>query len=297
MSKLSAATTSKATVFRGKAIPVNDFCNEGPRRPRLISRGIGLAAKVLLAAGMLGLVAAPRVLGQTSARDSTTQPSAGQAGAQPSANPNLPSAANPGSASTAANQIPPLAVNPLTGLVSASALDFHPLTGDERWQLYWRQNFLSVGAYFGPVFTALALDQATGSPSQWGGGLEGYGRRVGSRTATAMVQGTLQASVAAALHEDVRYISSGQTGFKRRALHAFVFSFVTYNNQGHTTLNIANLFSYYAATAISTTWVPGRGNVATYALTNGTAQIGLSIPINMLQEFWPEIRHNMFRRP
>ena len=187
-------------------------------------------------------------------------------------------------------------MNPVTGLATASALDYHSLSGKERWQLYWKQNYLSIGAYFGPVFTALVLDQATGSPSQWGGGFRGYGLRVASRTAMGAVQGTLQASIAATLHEDVRYISSARTGFKKRALHAIAYSFVTYNDQGHTTLNFANLTGIYATAAISTAWVPGRFTVGTYTLTNGTAQIGLSVPINLLQEFWPEIRRKIFRR-
>jgi hypothetical protein len=110
-----------------------------------------------------------------------------------------------------------------------------------------------------------------------------------------MLQGTLQASIAVGLHEDVRYISSAGTGFKKRALHAVAYSFVTYNDEGRTRLNVANLSSYYATTAISTAWVPGRRNVATYTLTNGTAQIVLAVPVNLLQEFWPDIRRKITR--
>jgi hypothetical protein len=185
--------------------------------------------------------------------------------------------------------------NSVTGLATASALNYHPVTGKERWQLYWRQNYASVGAYFGPVFTALVLDQATGSSSQWGRGIRGYGLRVASGTAMGMVKGTLQASIAAGLHEDVRYISNARTGFKRRALHAFAYSFVTYNDEGRTTLNFANLTSFHATTALSTTWLPGRFKVAPYTPTNGTAQIGLSVPVNLLQEFWPDIRRKILR--
>jgi hypothetical protein len=255
--------------------------------------------RLRLAAGILGLIAAPVIFGQSSGDVITHTGDAGQAGVpQQSGNANpstVTSPANPSAAAPAPDQQQPLSVNPVTGLASASALDYHPLTGKERWKLYWRQNYASVGAYFGPVFTALVLDQATGSPSQWGGGFRGYGRRVASRTAMGMLQGTLQASIAAGLHEDVRYISSAQTGFKKRALHAVAYSFVTYNDEGRTTLNIANLSSYYATTAISTVWVPGRRNVATYTLSNGTAQIVLAIPVNLLQEFWPDIRRKITR--
>ncbi len=191
----------------------------------------------------------------------------------------------------------PLAVNPVTGLSTVSAKAYRPLTGEQRWKLYWKQNYWSVGAYFGPLITALVLDQTRNSPSQWGGGVAGLSRRFGSRTLVAITQGTFQAALAAPLHQDVRYISSRQTGFKRRTLHAIAFSFLTYNSQGHTTLNISNLTAYYGASAISTVWVPIRGSAASYALTNASAQIGLSVPVNILQEFWPEIRRKVLRRP
>jgi hypothetical protein len=255
--------------------------------------------KLRLATVILGLLAAPVIFGQAAGDQTTHAGDPGQAGAtQQSGNANPSTVTTPANASPAVlapNQNQALSVNPVTGLASASALDYHPVTGKERWQLYWRQNYSSVGAYFGPVFTALVLDQATGSPSQWGGGTRGYGFRVASRTAMGMVQGTLQASIAAGLHEDVRYISSARTGFKRRALHTFVYSFVTYNDEGRTTLNFANLTSYYATTALSTAWLPGRFKVATYTLSNGAAQIGLGVPVNLLQEFWPDIRRKILR--
>lgn len=218
---------------------------------------------------------------------------------QQSASPNPSGTANQSTTTpnTNAGNQKPLAVNPVTGLSSVSARNYRPLTGKERWKLYWKQNYWSIGAYFGPFFTALVLDQTTNTPSEWGGGVPGFARRLGSRTLTGILQGTFQAAMAAPLHEDVRYISSGQVGFKRRVLHAIAFSFVTYNSQGHTTLNISNLTGYYAATAVSTFWVPIRGSVAEYTLTNGTEQIGLSVPVNILQEFWPEIRRKIRRRP
>lgn len=145
-----------------------------------------------------------------------------------------------------------LSVNPVTGLVTSPATNYQPLTGKERWKVYWKQNYFSIGAYFGPVLTALVLDQTTNSPPQWGGGMAGFGLRVAARTAGGTIQGTVQAPLAAVLHEDVRYISSPQHGFKRRALHAIEYSFLTYNERGHPTVNVANLGAYYASTAIST---------------------------------------------
>jgi len=200
-------------------------------------------------------------------------------------------AASSGNASngpSSQNERSRLAVNPLTGMATSLASNYKSLTGKERWKLYWKQNYWSIGAYFGPVFTALVLDQTTNSPSQWGGGVRGYGLRLASRTGSGIIQGTVQAPVAALLHEDVRYIYSDQHGFKRRTLHAVIFSFATYDNEGHITPNVANLGAYYASTAISTAWLPGPRS-RMYTLTNGSEQIALAVPVNLLQEFWPEI--------
>jgi hypothetical protein len=190
-----------------------------------------------------------------------------------------------------------LKVNPVTGVIGTSASGYTPLTGSERLEVYFKMNYGSIGSYFGPVMSALLLDQATGSPYRWGGGFRGYGRRVSSRVGNAMLQGTIQAPVAAVLHEDVRYIASSQHSFQRRAVHAAIYSFFTYNGEGHPTPNVANLAAYYASTAVSTAWLPGIRNLAKYTLSNSTEQLALSVPINLLQEFWPEVRRHVLRKP
>jgi hypothetical protein len=272
------------------------------RRIGIASLGTGLIPTLLLAGGMFWLVAAPLAFGQESAGDLPGQPdqTAQPDPQQQPGSPNPQGPANPPASSpnpAPSNVSQPFAVNPITGIATVSAVNYQPLTGKQRFALYWRQNFWSVGAYFGPFFTALVLDQATGSPKQWGGGFKGYGRRVASRIGSGVLQGSIQAGLAAALHQDVRYIASGQKGFKQRVRHAVIYSFLTYNSHGHPTLNIANLTGYYASTAISTTWLPGSRSVAGYTFSNGSEQVALSIPINILQEFWPEVRHKVFRRP
>jgi hypothetical protein len=189
-----------------------------------------------------------------------------------------------------------LKVNPVTGLALASQANYTPLNGSERWKLYLKMTYGSAGPYFSPIVNALLLDQANDTPRQWGSGFPGFGRRLASRAGNAVLQGTFQAPLAALLHEDVRYISTSQHGFKRRAAHALLYSFLTYNDKGHPALNVANLTAFYASTAITTAWLPGIENAARYTFTNASEQIALSFPLNIAQEFWPEIRRYVFRR-
>jgi hypothetical protein len=206
------------------------------------------------------------------------------------------SGTNNSNLSPAEDQKQRLKVNPVTGLALASPSNYTPLTGAERWKLYVKMTYGSAGPYLSPIMTALLLDQANGTPRQWGAGFPGFGRRLASRAGNAVLQGSFQAPLAAILHEDVRYIPTSQRSFPRRALHAVLYSFLTYNDKGHPTLNIANLTAYYASTAVTTTWLPGIQNAARYTFINASEQIALSFPLNVVQEFWPEIRRHVFRR-
>jgi hypothetical protein len=186
--------------------------------------------------------------------------------------------------------------NPVTGLATVSEANFTPLTGSERCKLYFDTTYLSAGTYLAPVMTALLLDESSGTPRGWGGGLPGFGRRVVSRVGTTVIASTFQAPLAAALHEDVRYISSSRRSWQRRAVHAVLFSFLTYDNHGRTTPNLASIASVYASTGVSTLWIPSLRNAAKYTFSNATEQIVLTFPGNVAQEFWPEIRRHIFRQ-
>lgn len=190
-----------------------------------------------------------------------------------------------------------LSVNPVTGQTTALASDYTPLTTDELSKLYIKQSYWSVGAYFGPFVAALLIDQTAGQPRQWGGGFPGYGRRVASRVASGdVVQNSFQFPVAFLLKEDVRYIASDQHGVARRAGHAILYSFLTYNYEGHPTLNLANIGSNYVAAAVSTAWLPGHRKLASYTFGNGSEELAMGIPLNLIQEFWPEINRAFFHR-
>jgi len=246
---------------------------------------------VLAATALLAI--APPARAQQSGSDAGPPASNPQ---QPTASPQQPGAQQSAAPvpSATSDENSRLAVNPITGLTVSSASHFTPLTAKERWKLYWTQDYFSIGAYFKPTMFALVLDQASDSPRQWGGGFPGFGLREASRIGGNTVSGTIRAPLAAALHEDVRYISN-QRGSKRRLLHAIEYSFITYTNQGHATLNVAKLVGYYASTAISTTWRPGRHDLAEYTFANGSEQLALSVPFNVLQEFWPDLIHKRAR--
>lgn len=265
--------------------------------PKNLFRQGGL--RMVLAATLLGLLtplpALPTAPGSAVASTSTAASTDAQSpSADPQSQASGADAADPAPVERK-NPREDLKINPLTGQVTAGVGNYTPLTGDERLKLYFKQTYYSYGAYFGPFFAALVLDQTTNDPPEWGGGWRGYGRRVASRVGSNTVQNSFQAPVAALLNEDVRYIGSNEHGFKRRFKHAVLYSFLTYNHEGHPTPNVANLGGYYVASAVSTSWSPDSRGVVRFTLSDGSKQIGLSVLVNLLQEFWPEVRRHEFR--
>ena len=186
-------------------------------------------------------------------------------------------------------------VNAITGLGMVSSIDYKPLTRHQRWEFYINQNFTSVGSYFGPVVSSI-IDQSSGQPPEWGGGFEGYGKRLGSRIGTGVIQGTVQSAGAAALGQEPRYIRSADSGVFHRIGHAFVYTLITYNNEGKKRPALATLSSYYVSSMLTNAWYPDRYTALGDGVRDGNRQVILAGLINQFQEFWPEIRRYVFRR-
>ena len=285
---LAAAALGLLLAAPGLARASGDDAGGGWTVPAYSPPGLTLrASEEVITTGVAGLWLAPCQF--TLPFDSESVYCHGSSGNQ------SPSASTP-SSPPAEDEKEQLKVNPITGLALAPQSNYSPLTGSERWKLYLKMTYGSAGPYLSPVFNALLLDQDNGAPRQWGGGFPGFGRRLASRAGNAVLEGTFQAPLAALLHEDVRYIPTTHRSFQRRALHAILYSFLTYNDKGHPTLNIANLTAYYASTAVTTAWLPGIQSAVRYTFTNASEQIALSFPLNVVQEFWPEIRRHLFRQ-
>lgn len=179
-------------------------------------------------------------------------------------------------------------VNPLFGIGNVSEDNYQPLTGEQRWQLFLKEDFTSPGAYFRALGPALG-NHLSNKPTEWNQGLKGYGRRVASRYGTFLVQGAVRASAAALLKQDPRYIRSANKGKWSRVGHAILFNFVTLNNDGKKTLAIARLGGSYAGGIVSMAWHPER-HTWKDGVRIGHQQLVFGNFSNLVQEFWPEIQ-------
>jgi hypothetical protein len=95
------------------------------------------------------------------------------------------------------------------------------------------------------------------------------------------------------LHQDPRYHSSTQTGNVNRAMYAISRVFVARDDNSKSTFNTSELVGAVLAASISSAYHPYRRTTPGEAAGNAAATIGSDAGINMLREFWPDIRTHL----
>jgi hypothetical protein len=187
--------------------------------------------------------------------------------------------------------------NSSSGDVSAPPIDRYAqspnsFTWDERVDDY-EHSFRSVQSIIGPALGA-GISQTYNSPHEWGAATPGFGRRLASSNATSILGRTVGFGVAAADHEDPRFYSSGETDLWRRARHAIVGTFVSRTPHGRMPA-FSRFAGIYAAAFLSNAWQPPSQNGVRPALQRGSITLSSSVGFRLLQEFWPDIRHAIYR--
>ena len=162
-------------------------------------------------------------------------------------------------------------------------------TAEERKEIYLRQSLTTPEAYMKRMFAAL-IDQARGTPYQWGGGWGGYGKRFASREGQFVAANTLAALGNAKLGYEVRYDQCKCGGKWARTRHAFIRNLVTYDrSEEHLRPQWALYGGAFAGGMISTTWKPGSHNAFAEGGQAAVEQIGWGTLLNFFTEFSREI--------
>jgi hypothetical protein len=182
----------------------------------------------------------------------------------------------------------------LIGFSETSALDYSPLTRQERWRLFLNQTATSPGA-FAPVLATAVLAQRFRTPPEWGDNASGFGKRVALAFGTNVVQGVIQSAGDALLKQDPRFIRSATGGFWSRAGHAVLFTVFTYDDRGRTRFGAANVASFYGSSIMSALLYPRGHNAWREGVQAANLQMAMSAAFNVFQEFWPDMRRLLRR--
>ena len=134
------------------------------------------------------------------------------------------------------------------------------------------------------------------TPTEWGQGGSGYGKRFGSTAACSGIHSALAFGLDSALHEDPRYFRSAGGSFWHRTGHAFRGIILTHTDHGTETFSVWRFGSAYGAAYVSNQWYPGRLNTVALGFAQGSLQLGFDLARNLASEFGPDIKRTIFHR-
>ena len=163
-----------------------------------------------------------------------------------------------------------------------------PLTADAKFLLSIK-NSISPASILGSAFGA-GINQATNTPSGYGQGAEGYGKRFGAsmatRATTNLFGGFVIASIA---HQDPRYFVHGKGSFGQRLGHAISRVAVAPKDRGGYGFNWGGVFGPLGAEALANTYQPVREQTGARTMSRYGIDLATAAGGNILREFWPDI--------
>jgi len=105
-----------------------------------------------------------------------------------------------------------------------------------------------------------------------------------------------EAIVPSLTHEDPRFYTLGSGGFFRRAGYAASRLFITRTDSNGRSFNFSEIIGNGAASGVADLYYPSQERTWTKTGQRWVLQIGFDGVFNIFEEFWPDIRHDLFRQ-
>ena len=186
-------------------------------------------------------------------------------------------------------------VVPNFGAVNANT-QLPPMSTREKFVLASKDSVIDYSSY---TWAGILAGQAMlmNSDPELGHGIAGYGRYYW-RTFTDGVSGTFftEAIVPALTHEDPRYYTLGKGGFFHRTEYAISRAFVTKTDSGGEAFNWSEVGGNALEAGLSNAYYPPEERGASQTAVNFAVQMESAVLNHVFQEFWPDIRKNVFHR-
>ena len=211
--------------------------------------------------------------------------------------PASPSAASPAPIQPGQTQEPPdkrvFGVLPNYRTANETAI-YTPITTKQKFTIGLKDSFdyplvLLAGAFAG-------LGQLTNQHPQFGQGLAGFGRRLGTGYADQAIGNMMtEAIFPSLLREDPRYFRRGYGSVGSRTWYALTRVMVTRTDSGGRRFNFSEWVGNATGVAISNAYYPDEHSVLDNA-GKLVEQVGTDAISQVLKEFWPDIKHKLFHR-
>jgi hypothetical protein len=173
-------------------------------------------------------------------------------------------------------QLPPLSVKDKFDLATEDSFDY--------------SSFIVAGLLAG-------YSQVTNAYPEFHQGAAGYGRYYWHSFADQAVGNYFtEAIVPSITHEDPRYYTLGHGGFFHRSAYAISRLAVTKTDSGGKSFNFSEIAGNGAGAALSNAYYPQVERTWGNTMSKWATQVRVDGIANILKEFWPDIRRDVFHR-
>jgi len=174
--------------------------------------------------------------------------------------------------------------------------DIKPLRPREKMKVAIDDSFDPSAFLVAGVFAGLS--RAQNQYPSFGTGALGFGKYYAGAFADQAVGNFMtEALFPIALHQDPRYFVKGAGGFWKRTGYAMSREVITRGDDGRNHFNTSELAGNAVAAGISNLYYPAADRSLGNTANKWGQQVGLDTFFNVTKEFWPDVRHKLFKQP
>ncbi len=169
------------------------------------------------------------------------------------------------------------------------APSYKPLTARQKFDLYVRSTHSPDMAF--SIMADALISQASGAWPSFGGGMEGFGHRLGASAAGEEAAAFFSGFVFPTLfHQDPRYFRSHQTRIIDRLAYAASRVVVGRSDDGRAVFNYSAISGQFVQAALSNAYIPYRNETVSGTIENALTGLSGVAQAQILNEFWPDIK-------
>jgi len=185
------------------------------------------------------------------------------------------------------------ATHPCSSKVALSPPDapyaYVPLSTRCKFELFLRQTYSPYT--FASITYEATWAQMTAQWPQYGGGMAGWGKRLGATAADTESRRFIQGVVlSSAFHQDPRYFPSRQKRLIARAWYAATRVLVTRGDDGKSEVNSSELLGALSTSSLQNAYYPADCRTFGGTINRFLGALGSDATSNILHEFTPDLK-------
>lgn len=180
-------------------------------------------------------------------------------------------------------------IQPSDGTPNAPSVAFVPLTAHCKLQLFMRRAY-SPYTFASAAFEA-GIAQMSAEWPQYGGGMQGWGKRYGATLADTESRRFIQTYLLSTLlHQDPRYFPSTKTSLVGRAWYAATRVLVTRGDNGRSQFNASEMLGALSTSALQNAYYPQHYRTLDDTISRFTGALSSDATSAILREFTPDLK-------